>query len=137
MISAYLQACFLKNHGAILSLVYYMLSENESPVFRFGHWAHRHTHPSDTELTSQRIRELFSRISFVGVVRFWLSNALVMATSSIWCMPSPAFHLIQNCCVRFVSGRTIAASSLQVCPGIETQHPICLRSYRRESQAIE
>jgi len=70
MISADLQACFPKDHRAILSLAYYLVSESEAPMYRFGHWARSHTHPYDAELTSQRISEVFSRISYDGVMRF-------------------------------------------------------------------
>ena len=71
MISADLQACFPKDHRAILSLAYYLVSESEAPMYRFGHWARNHTHPFDAELTSQRISEVFSRISYDGVMRFF------------------------------------------------------------------
>jgi len=70
MISADLQVCFPKDHRAILSLAYYLVSESEAPMYRFGHWARSHTHPYDGELTSQRISEVFSRISYDGVMRF-------------------------------------------------------------------
>ena len=71
MISADLQACFPKDHRAILSLAYYLVSESEAPMYRFGHWARNHTHPFGAELTSQRISEVFSRISYDGVMRFF------------------------------------------------------------------
>lgn len=53
-------------------------------MYRFGHWTHSQTHPSDARLTSQRISEFFSQTSFYGVVHSWLSNTLLMASSNIW-----------------------------------------------------
>lgn len=70
MISQDLRACFPADHQAIASLAYYLVSENEAPMYRFNHWARRHAHPHGQELSSQRISEVFARIGHDGITRF-------------------------------------------------------------------
>ncbi len=40
-----LKACFPKGYKMILSIAYYLILEDSSPLFRFGKWHALHTHP--------------------------------------------------------------------------------------------
>jgi len=58
-----LKTCFPDTYKPILSLAYYMILEEGSPLYRFSKWASLHHHPYGREITSQRSSELFQSIS--------------------------------------------------------------------------
>jgi transposase len=58
-----LQNCFPKTWQQILSIVYYSILEDKSPLYRFEKWHHLHQHPYGQNITSQRSSELFSSIT--------------------------------------------------------------------------
>jgi transposase len=62
-IAADLKACFPDDYKKILSVVYYLIMESDSPMYRFPKWATMHHHPFGDNLSSQRISELFASIS--------------------------------------------------------------------------
>ena len=66
-----LRACFPRDHEKIRSLASYLVCESESPMYRFGRWAHTHWHPYGEPLTSQRISELFAGIDHQACMRFF------------------------------------------------------------------
>lgn len=70
MIAEDLRACFPNDHKIIQSLAYYLVCESDSPMYRFNHWARIHAHPYGQQLPSQRISEVFARISYDGIMRF-------------------------------------------------------------------
>jgi hypothetical protein len=70
MIGEDLRAFFPRDHRMIQSLAYYLVSESESPMYRFNHWARTHSHPYGQELSSQRISEVFARINYDSIMRF-------------------------------------------------------------------
>lgn len=70
MIAEDLRACFPNDHQIILSLSYYLVCESDSPMCRFNHWARIHAHPYGQQLPSQRISEVFARISYDGIMCF-------------------------------------------------------------------
>ena len=58
-----LKHCFPNAYKQIQSIAYYMILENDSPLFRFEKWSILHNHPYDKNITSQRSSELFADIS--------------------------------------------------------------------------
>ena len=62
-IVADLKACFPDDYQKILSLAYYLILENDAPMYRFPKWAQTHRHPLGENLPSQRISELFASIN--------------------------------------------------------------------------
>ncbi len=71
MIDQDLRACFPRDHDKIRSLANYLVCESESPMYRFGHWAHTHWYPYGKPLSSQRISELFAGIDHQACMRFF------------------------------------------------------------------
>jgi hypothetical protein len=57
-----LKACFPQQHKEILSLVYYLALEPDTPLYRFGRWAHTHKHPYGEDIPSQRSSDLLPLI---------------------------------------------------------------------------
>lgn len=70
MIADDLRACFPRDHQLIRSLAYYLVSEDQAPMYRFNHWGRTHAHPYGKELPSQRISEVFARIDYDASMRF-------------------------------------------------------------------
>lgn len=62
-IAADLKVCFPDDYKKILSVVYYLIMESDSPMYRFPKWAKTHFHPFGGPLPSQRITELYASIS--------------------------------------------------------------------------
>lgn len=66
-----LKTCFPKEYRMILSIAYYLILEDSSPLFRFGKWNALHTHPYGSDIPSQRSSELFASITEDSKTRFF------------------------------------------------------------------
>lgn len=58
-----LKQCFPKHYRQILSVVYYLITEDNNSLMRFEKWHHLHPHPYGKNITSQRSSELFAAIT--------------------------------------------------------------------------
>ncbi len=58
-----LKKCFPKTYQQILSIAYYLILEDKSPLYRFEKWSSLHKHPYGKNITSQRSSELFASIT--------------------------------------------------------------------------
>jgi transposase len=58
-----LKQCFPDNYKQILSLAYYLILEDHSPLYRFEKWGTLHKHPYGATITSQRSSEVFASIT--------------------------------------------------------------------------
>ncbi|MEA3433542.1 MAG: IS1634 family transposase [Campylobacterota bacterium] len=66
-----LKACFGDSYRQILSMAYYLILEDRSPMSRFTKWARTHEHPYNKEIPSQRSSEIFASISEDAKQRFF------------------------------------------------------------------
>jgi len=66
-----LRSCFPNTYKQILSIVYYLILEDNNPLFRFEKWGSIHKHPYGKDITSQRSSELFMNISEDAKNRFF------------------------------------------------------------------
>ena len=62
-ISADLKTCFPATYKQILSIAYYLILEDQNPLFRFRKWAKLHRHPYGQDIPSQRSSEIFQSIT--------------------------------------------------------------------------
>ena len=58
-----LKTCFPSCYKQILSIAYYLILEDQNPLFRFRKWAKLHRHPFGKDIPSQRSTELFQAIT--------------------------------------------------------------------------
>jgi len=58
-----LKACFHDMYKEILSLVYYLILEPSSPLYRFRRWSMTHSHPCGKDIPSQRSSEILPLIT--------------------------------------------------------------------------
>lgn len=57
-----LKKCFPNNYKQLLSVAYYLILEENNPMFRFEKWHTLHKHPYDKDIPSQRSSELFASV---------------------------------------------------------------------------
>jgi hypothetical protein len=65
-----LKHCFPDTYRQILSIAYYLILEDSTPLYRFEKWGVLHKHPYGTTITSQRSSELFASITGEGQTTF-------------------------------------------------------------------
>ena len=70
-ITADLKACFPTTYKMILSIAYYLIMEDSSPLYRFSKWSALHAHPFGDDVPSQRSSELFASITEDAKMRFF------------------------------------------------------------------
>ena len=70
-IQADLKACFPDTYKQILSIAYYLILEDQNPLYRFRKWAKLHRHPYGKNISSQRSTELFQSISEEQKMKFF------------------------------------------------------------------
>ena len=66
-----LKKCFPNYYQKILSVIYYLIIEENNSLTRFEKWHHLHKHPYDQNLSSQRSSELFGAITEEGKEQFF------------------------------------------------------------------
>ncbi|MDF1618814.1 IS1634 family transposase, partial [Petrocella sp. FN5] len=57
-----LKKCFPDNYKQLLSIAYYLILEENNPLFRFEKWHALHKHPFDKNISSQRSSEVFASV---------------------------------------------------------------------------
>ncbi|HQE49807.1 MAG TPA: IS1634 family transposase [Fervidobacterium sp.] len=57
-----LKKCFPNKYKQFLSVAYYLILEENNPLFRFEKWHILHKHPHDKDIPSQRSSELFASV---------------------------------------------------------------------------
>lgn len=58
-----MKSCFPGCYKQILSIAYFLISEDKNPLSRFPKWSRLHQHPHSNIITSQRSSELFAEIT--------------------------------------------------------------------------
>ncbi len=66
-----LKTCFPDSYRQILSIAYYLILEDRTPLSRFPRWAAVHRHPFGSVIASQRSSELFASVSEEARQRFF------------------------------------------------------------------
>jgi len=67
-----LRICFPYTYTQILSIAYYLILEDRTPLQRFSKWAATHKHPYGEDIPSQRSSELFESITEDDKNRFFV-----------------------------------------------------------------
>ena len=70
-VRADLKTCFPDTYKQILSIAYYLILEDENPLYRFSKWAKLHRHPYGKDISSQRSSELFQSITEEQKMKFF------------------------------------------------------------------
>ena len=87
-ITADLKTCFPATYKQILSIAYYLILEDQNPLFRFKKWAKLHRHPYGEDIPSQRSSELFQSITEEAKMNFFRLQGKRRVEKEYWAYDS-------------------------------------------------
>ena len=87
-VSADLKTCFPHTYKQILSVAYYLILEDQNPLFRFKKWAALHKHPFGKDIPSQRSTELFQSITEEAKMQFFRLQGKRRVEKEYWAYDS-------------------------------------------------
>ena len=70
-LTADLKQCFPDSYKKLLSIVYYLILEDNNPLYRFEKWNFTHKHPYGADIASPRSNEFFASITDEQVNKFF------------------------------------------------------------------
>ena len=70
-LTADLKTCFPDTYKQIQSIAYYLVLEDQNPLFRFRKWASIHRHPYGKDIPSQRSTEIFQSVTEEAKMHFF------------------------------------------------------------------
>ena len=79
-----LKECFGDKYKQILSIVYYLILEDSTPLYRFEKWSILHKHPFNKNISSQQSSELFASITDESKVKFFKQWARHKDKDEFW-----------------------------------------------------
>ncbi len=83
-----LKTCFPATYKQILSIAYYLILEDQNPMFRFKKWSKLHRHPYGEDIPSQRSTEIFQSITEEEKMRFFRLQGKRRAEKEYWAYDS-------------------------------------------------
>lgn len=83
-----LKVCFPDIYKKLLSVAFYLILEDNNPLYRFEKWNLTHKHPYGQDIASPRSSELFSMISDEQVTRFLRLQAKRRVEDEYWAYDS-------------------------------------------------
>ena len=83
-----LKSCFPHTYKQILSIAYYLVLEDQNPLFRFKKWAALHRHPYGKDIPSQLSTELFQSITEEAKMQFFRLQGKRRAEKEYWAYDS-------------------------------------------------
>lgn len=92
-----LRVCFPSNYKMILSIAYYLILEENNPLFRFGRWSHLHPHPFEEDIASQRSSELFAGITEEQKQMFFRLQGTRRSKDEYWAYDSTSISSYSEC----------------------------------------
>ena len=86
--TADLKTCFPATYKQILSIAYYLILEDQNPLFRFRKWAKLHRHPYGHDIPSQRSSEIFQSVTEEAKMHFFRLQGKRRAEKEYWAYDS-------------------------------------------------
>lgn len=83
-----LKTCFPDTYKQILSIAYYLILEDQNPLFRFSKWDKLHRHPYGNDIPSQRSTEVFQSITEEQKMHFFRLQAKRRIEKEYWAYDS-------------------------------------------------
>lgn len=83
-----LKTCFPNHYKQILSIAYYLILEDQNPLFRFKKWGKLHRHPYGKEINSQRSSELFQSVTEESKMKFFRLQGKRRVEKEYWAYDS-------------------------------------------------
>lgn len=92
-----LKACFPQDYKQILSIVYYLISEDQNPLMRFRKWGLLHKHPYGQDIPSQRSSELFQSITEEAKMKFFRLQGKRRIEKEYWAYDTTSISSHSEC----------------------------------------
>ena len=87
-LTADLRTCFPDMYKQLLSIAFYLILEDNTPLYRFEKWHLTHKHPYDADISSPRSSELFSKLSDDQISKFFCLQAKRRVEDEYWAYDS-------------------------------------------------
>ena len=111
-VTADLKTCFPATYKQILSIAYYLILEDQNPLFRFKKWAKLHRHPYGKDIPSQRSTELFQSITEDAKMHFFRLQGKRRAEKEYWAYDSTSISGYSESIKQFKYGNNKDGESL-------------------------
>lgn len=83
-----LKQCFPDSYKKLLSIAYYLILEDNNPLYRFEKWSFTHKHPYGADITSPRSSEFFTSITDEQVNKFFRLQGKRRVEEEYWAYDS-------------------------------------------------
>lgn len=100
-----LKQCFPGMDRQILSIVYYLILEDRSPLYRFEKWSHLHKHPYGKNIPSQRSSEIFASITEEAKNQFFRLQGKRRIDKEFWAYDITSISSYSECLRQVQYGR--------------------------------
>ena len=87
-LTADLKTCFPDTYKQIQSIAYYLVLEDQNPLFRFKKWAAIHRHPYGKDIPSQRSTEIFQSVTEEAKMHFFRLQGKRRVEKEYWAYDS-------------------------------------------------
>jgi hypothetical protein len=92
-----LKQCFPSSYKQILSVAYYLILEDKSPLYRFEKWSRLHKHPYGKNISSQRSSELFASITEDAKHLFFKAQGKRRIEKEFWAYDTTSISSYSDC----------------------------------------
>ena len=87
-LTADLKLCFPDSYKKLLSIAYYLILEDNNPLYRFEKWNFTHKHPYGADISSPRSSEFFSSITDEQINKFFRLQGKRRVEDEYWAYDS-------------------------------------------------
>ena len=87
-LTADLKTCFPNTYKQIQSIAYYLVLEDQNPLFHFKKWAAIHRHPYGRDIPSQRSTEIFQSVTEEAKMHFFRLQGKRRVEKEYWAYDS-------------------------------------------------
>lgn len=100
-----LKQCFPDNYKKLLSIVYYLILEDNNPLYRFEKWNITHKHPYGADIASPRSSEFFASITDEQVSKFFRLQGKRRVEEEYWAYDSTSISSYSNTLTQIQYGK--------------------------------
>lgn len=100
-----LKQCFPGMERQIRSIVYYLILEDNNPLYRFEKWSSLHKHPYGQNITSQRSSEIFASITEEAKNQFFRLQGKRRMDKEFWAYDITSISSYSECLRQVQYGR--------------------------------
>ncbi len=107
-----LKQCMPTTYQQVLSIAYYLILEDASPLYRFEKWSNLHKHPYTKNITSQRSSEFFASITEEAKREFFRLQGKRRTEKEYWAYDITSISSYSECLKQVQYGRNKDGDSL-------------------------